>query len=293
MTVMNNNYILDVRGENIGKLELQEILQKIKENSNFGEILWGNYEAKSQQEKKLLNSIDEQLSRNNDNYTQYPSDLMHGLLCMHTSSQKVNTEDRVQFLSVVWEVLDAHVSGLSALYANDRDKQLVLAFNSIQTGEISFDKCYQLTQSLVGISRSNHYNLSFTGYLNGAQLAEYCNCLCSEIYESKAVLFNGPGINKKYDSNNVVNYLGKPNIFNSLNLHHGRIYRLFTSPEDDSVKFQYLNLLKQKHGENLYENLKNCDFILESIIELSDPNERLNKILDLFDADTGKPFYSY
>ena len=130
--------------------------------------------------------------------------------------------------------------------------------------------------------------------MNGAQLAEYCNYLCSGIVESKAVLFNGPGINKKYDStNNSINYLSKPNIFNSLNLHHGRIYRLFTSSEDDSVKFQYLNLLKQKHGETLYENLKNCDFILESIIELSDPNERLNNILDLFDADTGKPFYSY
>jgi energy-coupling factor transporter ATP-binding protein EcfA2 len=210
---------------------------------------------------------------------------------MHTSSQKVNTEDKIQLLSVVWEVLDAHVSGLSALFANDRDKQLVLAFNSIQTGEISFEKCNQLTQSLIAISQSNHYNLSFTGYLNGAQLAEYCNYLCSGIIETKAVLFNSPGITKKHDPKNLVNYLGKPNIFNSLNSHNGKIYRLFTLAEDDSVRFQYLNVLKQKHGDHLYENMKNCDFILESIIELSDPIERLNKILDQFDADTGKPFY--
>jgi hypothetical protein len=79
---MKNNYILDARDINVTALELQEILQKIKENSNFGEILWGNYAPKNQQEKKLFDSIDEQLSRNNDNYTQYPSDLMHGLLCM-------------------------------------------------------------------------------------------------------------------------------------------------------------------------------------------------------------------
>ena len=158
-----------------------------------------------------------------------------------------------------------------ALFINHTNNQMVLAHRGIdeklpleyQTSlstnlnDILFNNtlqqmafCYEVTEHVIkNIANKNEfkdYYLSFTGYSNGAWLAEYSIYFAHEIldyFETKAVLFESPGIIKhqvSLNSNivsedteeafknlNVVNYLTSPNLLNSSNSHNGTVYRIF------------------------------------------------------------------
>ena len=104
------------------------------------------------------------------------------------------------------------------------------------------------------ISHKLNYNLSFTGFLNGACLAEYCNFFSLHLAENeqtKAILFNSPGIEPIEESNLCVNDLTEPNFYNCYHKHTGEMYRMFIETQASD---EYVNSFKKlpKYGLVVY-----------------------------------------
>ena len=115
-----------------------------------------------------------------------------------------------------------------------------------------FLKCFIVTDECIEIAIKNNCFLSFTGFANGAWLAEHSLYYAHKYFKhlkSKAVLFDSPGMvktekelestgiiskEKKFSLKdmNVVNYLTAPCFANSCNQHVGIVYRLFVDEEN-------------------------------------------------------------
>jgi hypothetical protein len=170
----------------------------------------------------------------------------------------------------------------------------------------------------VKIAVDNDYFLSFTGFSNGAWLAEHSLYYAHQDFnhiKSKAVLFDSPGMckteqeleetgiiseEKKFSLKdmNVVNYLTAPCFANSCNKHVGAVYRLFVNQE----KFNNLNLIPKiidhikewpalgwlvKKIEELCTNYK---FFLIGLASMF-IHGNIDLIVAEFDEVTGKPSY--
>ena len=161
------------------------------------------------------------------------------------------------------------------IYWNKSKRQMVLAHRGIDAKFTSFFKengtlctnidgiivgkivpqlaiCYDITGQANELARKKECYLSFTGYANGAWLAEYSNYF-SNLYlnnqNTRACLFESPGIfrnenevasnvvkkGNKFDLRdlNIVNYLTEPCFSNSLNKHVGQAYRLFIYSDEE------------------------------------------------------------
>ena len=168
--------------------------------------------------------------------------------------------------------------------------------------------CYEVTKKANELAKEKNYYLSFTGYSNGAWLAEYSNLYsyCEfDNKKTKAVLFESPGILKReeeiqsaniysketrinLDDLNVVNYLLAPNLANSCNRHVGKVFRLFID-EDKKVN-EVLESLKKVPliGKEIVEKLKSSRFFLEGLNSMFN-HRNLLQILETFDQITGEP----
>jgi hypothetical protein len=162
--------------------------------------------------------------------------------------------------------------------------------------------------------------LSFTGFTNGAWLAEHSLYYAHKDFKhkkSKAILFDGPGMcrneqdlqetgiisrERKFSLKdmNVVNYLTAPCFANSCNKHVGAVYRLFV----DQDKFNRLNsfsnikarikelpglgwLVKKIERKLCFENY---EFLLIGLASMF-IHGNMDLIVDVFDKETGKPQY--
>jgi hypothetical protein len=170
----------------------------------------------------------------------------------------------------------------------------------------------------VKIAVDKDYFLSFTGFSNGAWLAEHSLYYAHQDFKhekSKAVLFDSPGMckteqeleetgiiseEKKFflKDMNVVNYLTAPCFANSCNKHVGILYRLFVNQE----KFNNLNYITNiidrikewpalgRLVKKIEELCKNYEFFLIGLANMF-IHGNIDLIVDVFDKDTGKPFY--
>ena len=168
--------------------------------------------------------------------------------------------------------------------------------------------CYEVTKKANELAKEKNYYLSFTGYSNGAWLAEYSNLYsyCEfDNKKTKAVLFESPGILKReeeiqsaniysketrinLDDLNVVNYLLAPNLANSCNRHVGKVFRLFID-EDKKVNEVFESLKKVPLiGKEIVEKLKSSRFFLEGLNSMFN-HRNLKRLLETFDQITGEP----
>jgi hypothetical protein len=214
------------------------------------------------------------------------------------------------------------------IYWNESKRQMVLAHRGIDAKFTSYFKedgtlctniegiivgkivpqlaiCYDITDQANELASEKGCYLSFTGYANGAWLAEYSNYF-SNLYlnnqNTRGVLFESPGIFRdehEVDSNivkrgnkfdlcnlNIVNYLTEPCFSNSLNKHVGQAYRLFiySDEEEEKLKKSLLNNLKKI--PLVGEKLKKCKFLLNGLVSMF-YHGRLTRIIEKFDSKTG------
>ena len=252
-------------------------------------------------------------------------------------------EDEFQVIKVYNEKTSLITANIyqGVLYLNEKKKQIVLAHNNMVADLKSFFSadgqlisimdgvvqnktvaqlytCYQVTKQAVEEARSRDCYLSFTGFSNGAWLAEHSVYFAHtelENEKTRGVLFESPGIvkseidihsneiiNKKQEDFslsdlNIVNYLTAPSFSNACNQHIGLNYRIFP----DAIKFRAnnkmhedLKTLKEKPilgklYEWVLEN-KSGQFFLDGILSMFYPG-KLGVILAEFDAAKGKPKY--
>ncbi len=161
-----------------------------------------------------------------------------------------------------------------------------------------------MTKSCVNIARREDCYLSFTGFSNGAWLAEHSLYYAHEDFKhakSKAILFDSPGMCKteqELKEMNVVNYLTAPCFANSCNRHAGAMYRLFL----DQEKFNKLNYIPQiiqrfkefpllrRLVKKLENALKNYEFFFIGLANMFF-HSHIDLIVELFEEKTGKPKY--
>ena len=227
---------------------------------------------------------------------------------------------------------------VSVLYLNESRKQLVLACkglgqNSNAFLELNENKlqvaidgilknevvqqlywCYETTRRCVKIANILNCFLSFTGYANGAWLAEHSIYYAYSEFKhkkNKAVLFESPGVCKSEEELvktgiishertfslkdlNVVNYLTAPCFANSCNQHVGKVYRLFIY--EDKLPLEKIvgdlegKLSKIPGIEFLLKKCKDYKFFLIGLSTMFN-EEKLDFIINEFDATTGKPNY--
>ncbi len=231
---------------------------------------------------------------------------------------------------------------VSVLYLNESRKQLVLACKGLDKKcfknflSKDFDEttqlqdavkgilnnevipqlyyCYEATRECVEIAKDLNCFLSFTGYANGAWLAEHSIYYANSEFEhkiNKAVLFESPGMCKSEEEMektgiisrerkfsvkdlNVINYLTGPCFANSCNQHAGKIYRLFIY-EDELAKEKILGELEKTISGIpgigfLFRKFKDYKFVLIGLSTMFN-EEKLDLIINEFDAKTGKPIY--
>jgi hypothetical protein len=164
-----------------------------------------------------------------------------------------------------------------------------------------------VTLKCVNIARRMGCFLSFTGFTNGAWLAEHSLYYAHKDFDhkkSKAVLFDSPGMcgtgQDKFsvEDMNVVNYLTAPCFANSCNKHVGAVYRLFV----DQDKFNKLNSIPNIIArikkfpalgwlvEKIEGYVKNYEFLLIGLASMF-IRGNMDLIVDVFDNQTGKPKY--
>ena len=168
------------------------------------------------------------------------------------------------------------------------------------------------------IARDKCYFLSFTGFSNGAWLAEHSLYYAHQDFKykkSKAVLFDSPGMcktekeleetgiisaEKKFTLKDmdVVNYLTAPCFTNSCNKHVGAVYRLFINQEKFN-KLNYFTKIIDRIKEvpalgwlvkKLEEEFRNYEFFLIGLANMF-IHGNMELIVEAFDKETGKPFY--
>lgn len=154
------------------------------------------------------------------------------------------------------------------------------------------------------------YNFSITGHSLGAWLAELSLYFCHMNFnyqKAKTVCFDSPGtadhllkltsniINKetRFDYNllEITTYLSPPNLVNVCNRHIGDVYRIYPEVSDP------VNYLRNFAGKSLGKFLKISNFGKNFLDEMqpytcilsSLSGHGLNKILDVFDPETGLP----
>jgi hypothetical protein len=224
----------------------------------------------------------------------------------------------------------------AVLYMNENKRQLVLAHKGIDLDFASLFKvngqmkqknkeimlneivpelanCFEIVGEANFVAKEKGFFLSFTGYSNGAWLAEH-SINFSKVYfeneDSRAVLFESPGISKgdkedqksstssPHEELDIVNYLSAPNFANSVNRHAGKVYRLFVNeePGESKTKSQDNNLdsfidkIKSvpKYGELICEKLSKSNYFLNGLYWIFCPSN-LRKLLERFDKVSGLP----
>ena len=96
-----NCFILNKKDTEI--INYTEILKDVKKNKYYGDILWpsnSNEAIKCQIENKLKN--------NNINFSRFPSDYIHLLLCEHVTKEKFEKGDEFTFNKEKWIVHKIH-----------------------------------------------------------------------------------------------------------------------------------------------------------------------------------------
>ena len=175
-----------------------------------------------------------------------------------------------------------------------------------------------MTRECINIARLNDCFLSFTGFANGAWLAEhslyYAHQEPFKHRKSKAVLFDSPGMVKteeeledtgitskerkfSIEDMNVVNYLTAPCFANSCNRHVGIVYRLFVDEEKFILDLEeHLNKcpLNKRLGEfigKISKNLKNYKFFLIGLASMFN-HSKIDLIVNEFlSGSNGRPKY--
>jgi hypothetical protein len=275
---------------------------------------------------------------------------------------KKNSQEKIEFNGEDWfvhEVFREETKFLkmctfkAVVYINDSKKQMVLAFKGLDAefedifndeGSLSNNingvllngvipqliTCYGVVEKANEIAKQKDYNLSFTGFSNGAWLAEYAiyythrylKCKKSKL---KAVLFDSPGIIKsiketessiinnqdRYDiydiADNITSYLSNPSFSNSCNKHIGNTYRIFIgydenkkAPKEFKDKLdEYMDKIFKKMKkifEKIKKSISNIDIIKKSKFFISGlysmfNHKMIEQFIAEFDSSTGKPKY--
>ncbi len=141
---------------------------------------------------------------NNMEYAEFPSDFIHGLLCKHLCTNDIDDPDsEFRLLNTNWIVIEMFQEINAVLFADHKNKDLILVFKNfdcLKSDEMDklVEKCKKTSVQINLISKKLNYNISFTGFLNGAHLAEYCNYFSLHLAnneQTKAILFESPHIN--------------------------------------------------------------------------------------------------
>ena len=390
MAMKSENFIMNKEDEKLAEIsDFVKILDEAKENNFYGDIKWpSNFPKETEDINNIVGQIEEQLKKNNKQFSRYPTDYMHALICQHITDNKFERGEQNDLVTLNEEVWKVHrifddFSGfideaeseedytvkrgirellsfynfdtkptksnddngkkhkvpkifLGVLYFNEKKKQMVLAHKGIEASfkslfsannqlSNSFDGilqnkiipqlycCYEITKEANRIAKEENCFLSFTGFSNGAWLAEHSVYYSHKDFNNemtKAVLFESPGMGKTEESEesgivnedndfslkylNIVNYLTAPCFTNTCNQHVGQVFRIFV---DDSAYKKINNLDEQvaklkeipilgKIIGWIHEN--NAQFFINGLVSMF-CHGHLKLIVDQFDAVSGKP----
>ncbi len=256
--------------------ELKKLKEELKKSKRPGDIVWAGNSPESSDAFSLRREIEDILVKNNLDYERFPSDHTHGLLCLglYENTQAINDWNVFKEREHAYKDI---VLSKARIYVNELQKQMVLVhsgflqdpfqllidsgdnvadFKTITADEIlpQLTACFELVREATSKASSEGFNLSFTGFSNGAWLAEYSLYFCHKFLNfsnSRAVLFQSPGsirarketkeqcqTNDSFMKNSsdldlneldIINYLDSPILANALgHAHSGKVIRLLT-----------------------------------------------------------------
>ena len=346
----NQDRVVEFNDHKIDPQILKNAYKEVSRDLKYGDIIWPTHVPKNEQCKDLVDKIEKRLVQNNNEYSRFSSDYFHCELSYEIFNENLKKGDRLDS-DKNWKAIEifkiendtSSSNYFSALFYNKYKGQAILSHRGIGANVTDFFKkestlsddlhgillheyigqlvkCYEVTEICYKIAKELRCTLSFTGFSNGAWLAENCLYFCEKYIkndyvfdfedffevQTKAVLFESPGIYRtknEYETNiisneyefdikslNIVNYLLSPNLMNSINYHVGVVYRLFLD-EKDQIE------LKQREFLDKFSNIpligkKITEYSVEIRFLFNGLNSMFNKIVlkkildNCFDSDT-------
>ena len=245
---------VDLQGQNLNLQELRTLLHEVENNSNIGNIKWGNIVEEG---SELKEQIENQIIQNNKLYSRHPTDFIHALLSAHVYKNRVentiavfdNQDENNVYNKYLkdWQVYRVYYypeegQYYAIVYINKKSGQLVLAHrgtkikpkdlgnidSALRTNlkgilgqEIVAQQAaaYKVIKEVIQDAKRLQYNLSITGHSLGAWLAELSLYFCYRDFnysEAKAVTFDSPGSVIHIDKlqPNIINYITEFDIKN-------------------------------------------------------------------------------
>ena len=191
---------------------LKSILQHVQDNMTLGDVKW-DYDSlpKDKESLELIEKIESQLMKNNDEFNRFPNDYMHGLMAYDVYREHVKEGEIINLENEEWTALrvveepneDNKITKVkkgsfytAVLYCNHKKRQLVVAHKGVDVDFASLFRingliknkmkdvmlndivpqlsyCYEFVQEANLIAKEKNYYLSFSGYSHGAWLAEH------------------------------------------------------------------------------------------------------------------------
>ena len=233
--ISENKFIINLKEyKNIKEINLQYLLDQITINKHIGHVQFNKELIDSYQsidsvtinkvnvlpdeDAKMIKKINDQLILNNSNFNTFTSDKDLCLMCKHVYNDqdfKLNDWKIVKSLNSVPENSEFD-SNKAVLFQNDKQRQLVLAFQGLKLSEPYFNKSnnhddlnkpiidailttvqqIELLTDTLNDNKSLDYFLTFTGYSFGALLAESSLLLAKIIDPNNKIrctTFESPG----------------------------------------------------------------------------------------------------
>ncbi len=233
--ISENKFIINLKEfKNIKDINLQYLLDKIIANKHIGHVQFSkeiidSYQSVnsdsicklivlSDEDAKMIQNINDQLILNNSNFNTFTSDKDLCLMCKHVYNDevfKLNDWEIVKTLNSVPENSEFD-SNKAVLFRNDKQRQLVLAFQGLKLSEPYFNKSnnhddlnkpiidailttvqqIELLTATLNDNKLLDYFLTFTGYSFGALLAESSLLLAKIIDPNNKIrctTFESPG----------------------------------------------------------------------------------------------------
>jgi hypothetical protein len=335
MSSSDINLLVDKSNESLTLSDLEDLLKKVKTNLTLGDIKWPNKLPDQGRSKEFIQKIEQELLKNNKEFSIFPRDHILAQICLDVYRDNLTETGVVSFSDENFIILKTFIEPkylyIGALYLNESRRQLVLAhrgyspnWKSLLNKEGTFKPnieskwlnqvnipqlavSHLVTQIACKMAQENKYSLSFTGFSNGAWLAEHSIYFSNKYFDFKktrAVLFDSPGIvkykndldasdssNFQFDSMNVVNYLTSPCFINSLNKHSGTVYHLLAKQDKIKVEAFLKEIEKScRIGKKLRRKLgsKESEFFLNALLLMFTPRSHLENVVNMFEKQNGR-----
>ena len=109
MAMKSETFIMNKQREKLAEIDdFKKILEEVKMNNFYGDIKWpSDLPTENEDINRKVKQVEKQLKKNNKQFSRYPTDYMHALICQHITDNKFERgaqNDQVTLNEEDWKI---------------------------------------------------------------------------------------------------------------------------------------------------------------------------------------------